>query len=135
MDIIVIEKDKHNDKLSQNLAHSEFKCKCSYGDCTRTLILDATLRSFELTRKAYKKPIMVTSGFRCQKHNKDIGGKDFSHHKVGAAIDLTLYGPFLKEELDLLDNYARLYFDIVLRYDSFIHCHNLDDSRLSTEEQ
>jgi len=134
MDIIVYPK-KTQGQISQYLAHSEFKCKCSYDTCTRTLLLDSSLRSFNLTRSAYKKPIRITSGFRCQMHNKDIKGREYSYHKIGAAFDLSLFGPFTKEELDILDECARLYFDVVLRYDNFIHCHNLNDTRIMGEHQ
>ena len=38
-------------------------------------------------RRAWKKPIRVTSGFRCDALNKAIGGVDKSHHKLGLAAD------------------------------------------------
>jgi hypothetical protein len=40
-----------------------------------------------------KRPIKVTCGCRCSKHNKEIGGEDISMHeassKEAAAIDIT----------------------------------------------
>jgi uncharacterized protein YcbK (DUF882 family) len=34
-------------------------------------------------REAYKKPIIVTSGFRCEELNRLVGGSKTSHHRTG----------------------------------------------------
>lgn len=39
-------------------------------------------------REAYGKPIIVTSGFRCPKLNKAVGGKAKSQHMTGEAADI-----------------------------------------------
>lgn len=39
-------------------------------------------------RRAWKKPIRVSSGFRCTALNKAISGVDKSHHKLGLAADI-----------------------------------------------
>ena len=43
-------------------------------------------------REEYGKPIFVSSGFRCSKLNKAVGGKDTSVHKIGYAVDLYVKG-------------------------------------------
>lgn len=35
-------------------------------------------------------PLHITSGYRCAKHNKDIGGKAASKHIMGRAVDISL---------------------------------------------
>lgn len=45
-------------------------------------------------RKAWGKPIIVTSGYRCPKLNKAVGGSDTSVHKIGFAADLQTAGSF-----------------------------------------
>lgn len=40
-------------------------------------------------REAYGKPIIVGSGFRCEKLNKAIGGAVSSQHMKGQAADIT----------------------------------------------
>ena len=47
-----------------------------------------------------------SSGYRCQWHNRDIGGHDSSHHMNGSAVDLRLPNPekyldFLKDNIKL----------------------------------
>jgi len=49
-------------------------------------------------REEYGKPIFVSSGFRCAKLNKAVGGKDTSVHKIGYAVDLYVKGG--KKEMD-----------------------------------
>lgn len=45
-------------------------------------------------RKALGKPIIVTSGYRCPKLNKAVGGSDTSVHKIGFAADMQTSGSF-----------------------------------------
>lgn len=122
MEVTIIPKSSQ-DRFNVYLSHQEFRCRCSYPDCSYTLVLDRTVSSFFLTRKHFGKPIIVTSGFRCQRHNKDVKGLATSFHLRGAAIDLAPSDG----ELDLLEHYARIFFDTVVRYDTFVHCHNTDN--------
>ena len=39
-------------------------------------------------REAYGKPIIVTSGYRCEALNKKVGGKPTSQHLRGEAVDI-----------------------------------------------
>lgn len=131
MKILVFDKSNNHDLLPE-LTLKEFKCSCKHPDCTRTLILYSTLKSFEKLRNRYNKPIRITSGFRCQKHNLDVGGKFNSYHKIGAAIDIQPWmdpsnEPKYQEELDRLQECAEKYYDIVIRYNQFLHCHNYGD--------
>jgi len=43
----------------------------------------------EPLRMAYGKPITITSGFRCPKLNKAVGGVSTSQHMTGEAADIT----------------------------------------------
>lgn len=42
----------------------------------------------EVIRWSYGKPIIITSGLRSNKHNKDVGGVDNSYHLYGKAVDI-----------------------------------------------
>lgn len=68
----------------------EFRCKC----CT-DLPVDAWMYVEHLVnnvldpvREKYGKPIRVTSGFRCEKHNAKVGGAKHSQHLFGQAADI-----------------------------------------------
>lgn len=67
-------------------------------------------------REAYGKPIIVTSGFRCQKLNTKVGGSATSHHMRGMAADIKAQNPkdnaklfYLVQELGL--NYTQLIWE------------------------
>lgn len=119
------------------LTLAEFKCKCDDMYCTRTMILHSTLKSYEKTRDSYNKPIRITSGYRCHIHNKDIKGRFGSYHLIGAAIDMQPWSDLTveekvmdmdyQEELTKLREQALKCFDVVIRYSTFIHCHNFGD--------
>jgi len=130
MDSILVFDKKRRGWLTEDLTLTEFKCKCRFKSCTRTFVLPATARAFQLTRNIYGEPIRVTSAFRCQRHNERVGGVPNSMHKLGAAIDIRPFKDiFDKDELKRLRIIAETYFDVVLEYEGFLHCHMnyLDD--------
>jgi len=45
-------------------------------------------QSFRRLREEYGSSIPITSGYRCIKHNKEIGGVDCSEHVFGMALDI-----------------------------------------------
>lgn len=103
------------------MKQKEIDCKCSNYSCKRTLLAQSTEESFLNTRVDFGKPIYINSGYRCDLHNRSIGGNEDSRHKLGLALDLR---PEHKVDLDYLEEVARQHFEVVLRYSDFIHCHN-----------
>lgn len=116
--------------LSPHFNSNEVKCRCRTKACLETKIDYRVLRALEeLRTSAGNIPLKINSGFRCEHHNKVVGGKDHSRHKLGMAVDIRgIKGMELKE----LAHRARMYFDYVLEYpeQGFIHCHfhPLDES-------
>lgn len=80
------------DQLSEHFNVSEFKCKCSYPECTITYLDDDLIEYLEKKRQLLEKPIHINSGFRCTRHNRDEGGKKGSIHMLGKAADISLNG-------------------------------------------
>lgn len=116
-----IQLEKHNkERITNHLWSQEVQCKCGYAECRGYHMSLDTILAFEFTRRDFGKPIKVNSGFRCEKHNKDVGGVDHSRHVLGQAIDLT---PKSKKDLPQLKEMAKKYFDVVLEYETFVHCH------------
>ena len=67
----------------------EFKCRCGCGFCDPTpLLLDV----LDKIRKNVGRPINVTSGCRCETHNKRVGGVKDSNHTKGYAADIQCRG-------------------------------------------
>ena len=107
--------------LTDYLTHSEFRCKCHRKSCHFTIVAPSLLESYGALRVSWGKPITVNSGFRCMDHNRDImGSSETSSHTSGFAIDLKPESGDLKDFYDIAMNY----FDTVILYPTFIHCHN-----------
>lgn len=66
---------------------SDFACKCGCGkgfpDMSEEL-LDKLFRA----RARAGVPFIITSGFRCEEHNRKCGGKPSSAHLRGMAVDV-----------------------------------------------
>ena len=78
-------------QLSPHFNISEFRCKCGKEH--------ETLNSQELVEKLEKlftalncSKIIVTSGYRCEQHDKNVGGSGSGQHTLGKAADICCYG-------------------------------------------
>jgi zinc D-Ala-D-Ala carboxypeptidase len=72
-----------------SLRRDEFKCSCCGG-----LVLDDTF--FEMLCKARETaatPFVVNSGYRCAKHNAEVGSTSKNHTSGRAADIKAVYGP------------------------------------------
>lgn len=59
-------------------------------------------------REAWGKPIIVTSGYRCPKLNKAVGGAASSQHMLGQAADIHTVSDEPKENKQLYDLIRKL---------------------------
>ncbi len=80
-------------KVTANFKSTEFDCKGS-GCCTETVIDESfvkqlqTFREYLNVRLGEGVSININSGYRCEKHNRDIGGSSTSKHCKGRAADI-----------------------------------------------
>ena len=108
----------------------EFECRCG---CVMPAEVKTNIEALvhnvlDPVRDAYDKSIGVNSGFRCEKHNKAVGGVPCSQHLVGEAADIRPVQGVqrvqeFKEELMKL---ARIIvqqgrFDQLILYPTFLH--------------
>jgi uncharacterized protein YcbK (DUF882 family) len=87
--------------LTKDFSTSEFMCKCGCRKCTIDLKLVHILQSI---RDVVGFPLAVSSGYRCEEHNRAVGGEPNSAHTRGLAVDLLIPASplrykFLKEAL------------------------------------
>ena len=75
---------------------SEFTCECG---CGLNLQKDGIKRIADEIREHFGKPAIITSGTRCVKHNKEVGGVAGSYHTTGNAIDIVVQGVSANEVL------------------------------------
>lgn len=89
---------------------SEFTCKCG---CKINNINLKLVKILDQIRKHFGKPVYITSGTRCTKHNKEVGGVPNSRHLQGKAADLYVSGV---DGSKLLDYTKKLVSQKKLRY-------------------
>jgi hypothetical protein len=73
-------------------------------------------------REAYGRPIIVTSGYRCEQLNKLVGGSASSQHKKGEAADIKTIEDTPEENRKLYD----LIIKLKLPFDQLINEHGFD---------
>lgn len=71
--------------LTTNFSRYEFTCKCGCGFDDVKLRLIAKLQE---ARDIYDHPMIIKSGCRCPKWNKQEGGKSSSDHLTGEGADI-----------------------------------------------
>ena len=73
-----------------NLAHfsqNEFLCRCGCGEGPEKMDL-GLLVMLEAAREAAGIPFVLSSAYRCAKHNRAVGGVAQSAHCRGYAVDI-----------------------------------------------
>lgn len=74
----------------------EFTCKCGCGGCD---ISQNLVNKLNTVREILGKPIKINSGFRCEDHNRKIGGSATSSHLRGLAVDIRANESSYRHEL------------------------------------
>jgi len=77
--------------MTKNFAKSEFDCKCG---CEMPKHVENNIKeladNLQVVRDMLGGPIRINSAYRCEAHNKDIGGTQFSQHIKGNAADIVI---------------------------------------------
>ena len=79
-------------QLTEHFNISEFHCKGANCGCKETLHDPALSAYLQQIREHFGKPLHITSGYRCQKHNGAVGGVYGSLHTKGQAADFIING-------------------------------------------
>lgn len=78
-----------NTALTNHFKVWEFACH----DGSDTVFVSAELTEvLEKIRLHFGKPVVITSGYRTERHNEKSGGAAYSRHKYGMAADITISG-------------------------------------------
>src|SRR3990172_452364 len=75
----------------KNPRYQEDKLGCSCG-CGGKGISPGLVALLELVYERFGKYIHINSGYRCAKHNKEVGGEPNSYHMKGLAADIWIEG-------------------------------------------
>ena len=103
----------------------EFACKCcgqlplstSSGQAPRENVKALVSEVLDPVREKLGMPIVVNSGYRCEKHNKDVGGVRNSQHLRGEAADIHCADNERLKQL-IIENGK---FDQLITYPTFLH--------------
>lgn len=82
-------------------------------------------------REKYGKPIIVTSGFRCEKLNRILGGAKTSQHQTGEAVDIRSVQDTPEENKKIFD----LIKEMDLSFDQLINEYNYDWIHVSCSDK
>lgn len=106
----------------------EFRCRCCGGlppdaqENIRALVENV----LDPARQQLGGPVTVNSGYRCAKHNREVGGVSASQHLRGEAADIC---PVKSEKIKVKSELVRLKeiiikngkFDQLIDYGTFLH--------------
>lgn len=96
----------------------EFLCPCCRGGWISSLLV----YHLDVLRRVWGNALLINSGWRCEAHNKEVGGADNSRHLIGCAADVApvngLIAPFkslVKSMFGDRQNWEIIY------YPTFVH--------------
>ena len=103
----------------------EFACKCcgqlplstGSGQAPRENVKALVSEVLDPVRDKLGMPIVVNSGYRCERHNKDVGGVRNSQHLRGEAADIHCEDNERLKQL-IIENGK---FDQLITYPTFLH--------------
>jgi hypothetical protein len=71
--------------VGRHFDRSEFACRCG---CGRDGVDPALVSALDELREYLSRPVVITSGVRCEGHNRAVGGPPESAHLRGLAADI-----------------------------------------------
>ena len=104
--------------MANYFSRKELECRC----CGVCLVDDNLISRLNQARELAGIPFIITSGYRCEKHNAEVGGVPTSSHTKGLAVDIAFKDSnqcfkIMKSLLDAGFNRIGINFA-----KSFIHC-------------
>jgi len=77
--------------MTKNFSIKEFNCKCGCEMPSDVLVnITKLANQLQYVRDNVAMPIKINSAYRCEAHNKSVGGSKTSQHLLGKAADITI---------------------------------------------
>lgn len=95
---------------------AEFTCKCG---CGQTPMNHSTIEKLDKAREIAGIPFIITSGYRCEAHNRAVGGRSNSAHTRGWAADIKALTA--RERFIIMNAAIKAGFSRIGVANSFIH--------------
>ena len=100
----------------------EFRCHCC-----GALVIDYNLIDLlDKARELAGVPFKIVSGYRCKKHNLEVGGKPNSAHLVGKAADIEAHDS--RTRFKIVEALVKVGFNRIGIHKNFIHC-DIDNTK------
>lgn len=103
--------------ISKHFDRREFACSCRCGFDAVDAELLAVLEGI---REHFGQPVSITSGCRCEAHNRAVGGETRSQHMLGKAADIHVRSTAPKLVFDYLHSKYPAQYGIG-QYTSWVH--------------
>jgi len=116
--------------MTKNFKIDEFKCKGNLKGCKCEMPenvyknIQELAENLQIIRDELQEPIKINSAYRCENHNRKIGGTSKSQHVKGKAADIVVKNLTPDEVANALDNLQQGGFiksGGLGRYDTFTH--------------
>ena len=116
--------------MTKNFNIDEFKCKGNLRGCSCEMPdevyknIQELAENLQIIRDELQEPIKINSAYRCENHNRKIGGSSKSQHVKGKAADIVVKNLTPDEVANALDNLQQGDFiksGGLGRYDTFTH--------------
>lgn len=94
-------------KIGNYFEDYEFACKCNRhnvvdGKNVLDHVIDKRLVDvLDKIRERVGRPVYIESGYRCEDHNREVGGVPNSQHVLGTAADITVDDISIDELADI----------------------------------
>lgn len=109
---------KFIEENSKYFKPKEFMCNCG---CKGIKIETDNITRLNAIRDAIGIPIIITSAYRCVKHNKKVGGVSSSYHVQGRATDITVKNFTEHKDFILVVVESTGFTGVGKNYSTFIH--------------
>lgn len=109
----------------KNFDIGEFACSC----CGEAKMDAIFLSAIDRARDIAGVPFVITSGYRCEEHNKAVGGRPNSSHTRGMAADISATDS--RSRFKIMEALIDVGFNRIGVASSFIHADN--DESLSPD--
>jgi uncharacterized protein YcbK (DUF882 family) len=92
--MIIIHHGKPDFEINDFFNTREFRCSC--GQCKQSFVQQELVDRLLILRALLSQAVILTSGYRCQLHNRMISGAEYSQHCLGRAADILAPWPGYK---------------------------------------
>jgi len=79
-------RERNDFMIAPHFSLREFECRC----CGRVQLSTRLVLLLEELRGQWGRPVVVTSGYRCEARNRQTGGSPASFHMRGQAVDIVV---------------------------------------------